>query len=428
MNNIVFLPLILLAICFIIRIPIGLGMIISCTVYFMAKGMNLGIIADTIMSQLYASSVMIAIPLFVFTANIMSSGKVTEYMFTFVKALLGKRKGALAHLNIIISLIFSGMTGSAAADAAGLGIIEIEEMKKDGYDLPFSAAITAATATVGPIFPPSIPMVIFAMMAQVSVGKLFFGGMIPAIMICVLLGAYVSYLSNKRNYPPGVNFTKKEFWKYTLRAVPALLTPIILLGGIYTGVVTATEAGALAALYTIIISIFAYRVLTLKGFIKVIKATVIQTGKVFSVVIGAYILSYVATSSGLGKIVSGFVLGLTNNKYVFLFIINILFLFLGMLFDTNVLEFVFLPLIIPVAKALGIDLIHLGVVLVVNMMIGSVTPPFGMMCFIAGGIANEKLQNVFKEAIPMAGLMIIVLLLITYIPALVTFIPNLIMN
>ena len=428
MNNIVFLPLILLAICFIIRLPIGLGMIISCAVYFMAKGMNLGIIADTIMSQLYASSVMIAIPLFVFTANIMSSGKVTEYMFTFVKALLGKRKGALAHLNIIISLIFSGMTGSAAADAAGLGIIEIEEMKKDGYDLPFSAAITAATATVGPIFPPSIPMVIFAMMAQVSVGKLFFGGMIPAVMICALLGIYVSFLSAKRNYPAGVNFTKKEFWKYTLRAVPALFTPIILLGGIYTGVVTATEAGALAALYTIIISIFAYRVLTLKGFIKVIKDTVIQTGKVFSVVIGAYILSYVATSSGLGKIVSSLVLGLTNNKYIFLFIINILFLLLGMLFDTNVLEFVFLPLIIPVARALGIDLIHLGVVLVVNMMIGSVTPPFGMMCFIAGGIANEQLQNVFKEVIPMAGLMIIVLLLITYIPGLVTFIPNLIMN
>ncbi len=424
MNTLIFLPLALLFLCFAVRIPIGLGMLLSCGVYFLASGMDLGIISDTIMSQLYASSVMIAIPLFVFTANIMSSGKVTEYMFTFVKALLGKRKGALAHLNIIISLIFSGMTGSAAADAAGLGLIEIEEMRRDGYDMPFSAAITAATATVGPIFPPSIPMVIYAMLAQVSVGKLFLGGMVPAVMICLFLGFYVAHLSRKRNYPGGVEFTRREFWGYTLRALPALFTPMILLGGIYTGIVTATEAGALAALYTILISIFAYRVLTLKGFLQVIRDTTLQTGKIFSVVIGAYVLSYTATSSGLGKVVSAWFLGLTDNKYLFLLILNGMFLLLGMLFDTNVLEFVFLPLVIPVAAALGIDLIHLGVVLVVNMMIGSITPPFGMLVFISSGIAKEKVQRVFKEAIPMFGLMILVLLLITYIPALITFLPN----
>lgn len=427
-NQVVFLPLALLAIFFVMRVPIGLSMILSCAAYFVAAGKDLGIICDTIMSQLYASTVMIAIPLFIFTANIMSSGKVTEYIFTFVKALLGKRRGALAQLNIIISLIFSGMTGSAAADAAGLGVIEISEMRKDGYDMPFSAAITAATATIGPIFPPSIPMVIFAMLAQVSVGKLFLGGMIPAVFICAALSIYVAWLSKKRDYPPGVQFTRREFWRHTLRALPALLTPVILLGGIYTGIVTATEAGALAALYTILISIMAYRVLSLKGFLKVVRDTVQQTGKVFAVVIGAYVLSYVVTSSGVGKLISGWFLGITSNKYVFLLIINVMFLLLGMLFDTNVLEFVFLPLVIPVASALGIDLIHLGVVLVVNMMIGSVTPPFGMMVFIASGIAREKVQLVFKEAMPMVGIMIVILLLITYIPAIVTFIPNLLMG
>lgn len=428
MNYIVFVPIILLAVCFVARIPIGLGMILSCLVYFMLKGTDLGLVSDIIMSQLYASTVMIAIPLFIFTANIMSSGKVTEYIFTFVKALLGKRKGALAHLNIIISLIFSGMTGSAAADAAGLGVIEISEMKKEGYDDAFSAAITAATATVGPIFPPSIPMVIFAMLAQVSVGKLFLGGMIPAVLICAILGVYVSFLSAKRSYPPGVKFSAREFWRYTLKALPALFTPVILLGGIYTGIVTATEAGALAALYTIIISLLAYRVLTLRVFINVIKDTVIQTGKVFAVVVGAYVLSYVATSSGMSKIISAWFLGITTNKYVFLLIINVMFLLLGMLFDTNVLEFVFLPLIIPVASAIGIDLVHLGVVLVVNMMVGSVTPPFGMMVFIASGIAQEKVQLVFKEAMPMVLLMILVLFLITYFPPLITFIPNALMG
>lgn len=382
MNSVIFLPLILLAFCFLLRIPIGLGMIGSCLVYFVVTGMDIGIISDIIMSQLYASSVMIAIPLFIFTANIMNSGKVTEYLFTFVKALIGTRRGALAHLNILISLIFSGMTGSAAADAAGLGVIEISEMKKDGYDSDFSAAITAATSTVGPIFPPSIPMVIYAMMAQASVGKLFLGGMVPAMLICAAFAIYVAYISRKRNYPRGIHFSRKEFWRYAWKSLPALMTPVILLGGIYTGVVTATEAGALAALYTIVISIVAYKALSWKTFLRVIKDTVAQTGKVFTVVIGAYVLSYVATSSGMGKVISEWFLGFASSGFVFLIVINIAFLVLGMLFDTNVLEFVFIPLILPVATALGIDLIHLGVVIVVNLMVGAITPPFGMMCVI----------------------------------------------
>ncbi len=420
----IFLPLLLLALFFLLRIPVGLGMISACVVYFIATGKDIGLVSDTIMSQLYASSIMIAIPLFIFTANIMSSGKVTEYMFTFVKALIGKRKGALAYLNIVISLIFSGMTGSAAADAAGLGVIEISEMEKDGYDLPFSAAITAATSTVGPIFPPSIPMIIYAMLAQVSVGKLFMGGMVPAILICIGLGIYVWYISNKRNYAEGVEFSRKEFWLYTWKAMPALFTPVILLGGIYTGFVTPTEAGALAAVYTIFVAVFAYRVLTIRSFLCVIKDTVLQSGAIFAIVAGAYVLSYVVTSSGMGKIVADAVLGLTSNKYVFLLIVNVVFLVLGMFFDTNVLEFVFLPLIIPVATMLGIDMIHLGVVIVVNLMIGAITPPFGMMCFIATGIAKTKLQHVFREVMPMLYIMLLILALITYVPQIVMFIPN----
>lgn len=420
----VFLPLALLAAFFVLRIPVGLGMIASCVVYFFVTGKDIGLVSDTIMSQLYASSVMIAIPLFIFTANIMSSGKVTDYMFTFIKALIGKRRGALAYLNILISLVFSGMTGSAAADAAGLGVIEISEMKKDGYDLPFSAAITAATSIVGPIFPPSIPMVIYAMLAQVSVGKLFMGGMVPAVLICLGLGAYVWHISAKRNYPEGVSFSRREFWRYTWKALPALFTPVILLGGIYTGFVTPTEAGALAATYTILVAILAYRVLTFRAFLNVVRDTVAQSGYIFAIVAGAYVLSYVVTSSGMGKVVADAVLGITRNKYAFLFVINVVFLVLGMFFDTNVLEFVFLPLVIPVAVALGIDMVHLGVVIVVNLMIGAVTPPFGMMCFIATSISKSRLQDTFREVLPMLAIMLAILALITYVPSVVMFLPN----
>lgn len=426
MNDlIIFLPLIILAVCFLLRIPIAIGMICAAAIYLMVTGADLGIVTDSIMGSLYSNTVLVAIPLFIFTANIMNSGKVTEYMFTFTKALVGRRRGAMAYINIIVSLIFSGMSGSAIADASGIGVIELAEMKRDGYDTPFSAAITASTAVVGPIFPPSIPMVVYAMIAGASVGKLFMGGMIPAAMICLALGAYVWYISKKRNYPKGEKFTFRQFAKYTLKAFPALLTPVILLGGIYTGIVTATEAGALAAAYTILISIFAYRVLRFKGFIKAVKDTVIQTGIIIAIIAGAYAMSYVVTYSGMGEVITGWFLGMTENKYVFLFIINVVFLILGMLMDTTILNLVFVPLVLPVVTALGIDLVHFGVVIVVNMMIGMATPPYGLLCFITSGLTGEPLQKVFREVLPMVALQIIVLLLITYIPAIVMTLPNL---
>ena len=427
MNILIFLPLIIITVCFILRAPIGLSMICACIVFFLTMGKDIGLAASIPMSSLYSNTVIVAIPLFIFTANIMNSGLVTERMFTFTKALVGKKRGAMAYINIIVSLIFSGMSGAALADVSGIGTIEISEMKKDGYDMPFCAAITAATSVVGPIFPPSIPLVVYAMLAGVSVGKLFMGGMIPAVLICIALGIYVWYISKKRNYPMGVKFTFREFIKYTVKAFPALLTPVILLGGIYSGIVTATEAGALAALYTIIISVFIYRCLSFKGLIKAAKDTVIQTGIIIAIIAGAWILSYVITSTGIGAIIANAFLSITNNKYIFLLIINIAFLFLGMLFDSAILTFVFIPLVLPVATALGIDLVHFGVVIVVNMMLGGVTPPYGILCFTISGLTKTPLQKVFKEVLPMAGVMTIVLILITYFPAIVTTLPKLLM-
>ena len=199
--NPIFIAIGILLICFLIRMPISLSMFITAISYFLMRGMDAGQVLTIAMSRLSSASNLVAIPLFIFTANIMNSGKVTEYMFTFSKAVIGKRKGALAYLNILISLIFSGMTGAAVADASGLGIMEIREMERDGYDMPFSCALTAATSVVGPIFPPSIPLVVYALYAECSIGQLFMGGMIPAIMVCIALGGYVHHISHKRNYP-----------------------------------------------------------------------------------------------------------------------------------------------------------------------------------------------------------------------------------
>ena len=320
MSFIYILPFIILGLCFIMNIPLGVGMIGACVTFFVTAGRDVGLIADIMMNNLYTNTVMIAIPLFIFTANIMNSGKVTEYMFTFAKACVGRRHGAMAYVNILVSLIFSGMTGSALADASGIGLMEIEEMKRNGYDTAFSCAITSASATIGPIFPPSIPMVVYAMLSGTSVGALFMGGIVPAVLIALALGLWVAFISNKRKYPLGESFTLGQFLRYTLKALPALMTPVILIGGIYSGVVTPTEAGALAAVYTILIALIAYRVLTLRGILRAIRETVVQTAVVMCLAGASMVLSHIVTTSGMSRLIAEWVLSITDSKYVFLLI------------------------------------------------------------------------------------------------------------
>jgi len=387
-----------------------------------ATGMQMA--ATQFLTQLNVKFILIAVPLFVFTAKVMNTGAVTEMIFKFANILVGRWKGGMGHVNVVASIIFSGMTGSAVADASGLGIMEIEAMREQGYDDGFSCAITAASATIGPIFPPSIPMVFYAMFSGASIGKLFLGGMAPGILIGIALMIYIAYISKKRNYPKGESYNFKEFIKITIRAFPALLTPVILLGGIYSGIVTPTEAGALAAFYAIIISFFIYRTMGLKQLLNVIIDTVKTTGTLSIIVGAAFVFSYIVAIEHIPDMLSGIFLGFTNNKYALLLIINVVFLILGMFIDTSCLQVVFVPMVLPLVNAVGIDLVHFGVVIVLNMMIGLSTPPFGMLLFIVSGISNTPLQTVIKEIFPMILVLIIVLLMVTYIPDIVLFIPR----
>lgn len=420
--------LIIMIVClvavFVLRIPIALGMISAATVYFVYTGQNVGLVASKILDVFYSNYTIMAVPLFIFTAKIMNSGKITDIIFKFANGLVGKYRGGTGHVNIVASIIFSGMTGSAIADASGLGLMEIEAMRKDGYDDDFSCALTAASATIGPIFPPSIPLVVYAMLSGASIGALFMGGMIPGLMIGVFLMWYVSYISKKRNYPYGVKLGKKEFLSFTIKAIPALITPVILLGGIYSGIVTPTEAGAMAALYSLIISVLVYRVLGLKDFGILLVETAKATAIVGIIVGAAATFSYIISVEQIPQALSSLILGITDNKYIFLIIINVLFLLLGMFIDTSVIMLVFIPIILPIVSALGIDLVHFGVMITLNMMIGLSTPPFGMLLFITSGVAKVPLKGVIKEAIPMIWVMLLVLLLVTFIPGIVLWIPS----
>ncbi len=418
------IPFAFLLLSFIIRMPVGWGMFIGCIVYFLATGMNLTTIINSASFGIFEAYVLIAIPLFIFTANIMNSSKVTDRIFKFANSLVGRYHGGTGYVNILASLIFAGMTGSALADASGLGLMEIDQMKKEGYDTPFATALTAVTAVVGPIFPPSIPFVIFAMISGASVGKMFIGGIMPAVLLCVGLGIYVYYISRKRNYPRGVKVSFKEFCWDTLRAIPALLTPVILLVGIYTGIMTPTEAGAVAAAYTMLIAFIGYRTLSFKGLSKIIKETLRSTGSIFLIIAAAYSFSYIINLEGVAMWLKDLMGSFTGARWLYLLIVNIVFIILGCFIDVNVTQLVFVPIFIPMAKALGIDMVHFGVVLCLNMMMGLATPPFGMLLFITSGISKTPLQKVIKEALPMLAFMFAVLFLITYIPDIVMFLPG----
>ena len=427
MNFPFFLFILCFVLTFILRIPIALGMLMSSIYYFtLAPGPATGIqmAATQFLTQLNVKFILIAVPLFVFTAKVMNTGKVTEMVFQFANIIVGRWKGGMGHVNVIASLIFSGMTGSAVADASGLGIMEIEAMRKEKYDDGFSCAITAASATIGPIFPPSISMIFYAMFSGASIGKLFLGGMIPGFLIAIALMIYIAYIAKKRNYPKGKIYPFKEFIKITIRAFPALLTPVVLLGGIYSGIVTPTEAAALAGFYAIVISFFVYRAIGVKQLLDVIIDTVKTTGILTLIVGAAFAFSYIVAIEHISDIVYGIFFGFTHNKYILLLVINIVFLILGMFIDTATISLVFVPMILPLVKALGIDLVHFGVVIVLNMMIGLSTPPFGMLLFIVSGISGTPLKVIIKEIFPMLLALIVVLLMITYIPELVMFIPN----
>jgi tripartite ATP-independent transporter DctM subunit len=418
------IPFVALILAFIIRMPIGLGMFVGAIAYFLAKGLSFGPMVNAVCYGLTNSYILIAIPMFVFTANVMNSSEVTDKIFDFARSVIGRKHGATGYVNILASLIFAGMPGSARADASGLGILEIEQMKKEGYDTPFTCAITASTAVIGPIFPPSIPFVIYAMIAGASVGKLFLGGMVPAVILCIVVGIYVYFVSKRRNYPLGAKVTFRHFLISTAKAGPALLTPVILLSGIYTGIMTPTEAGAVAGAYTLVIAFFIYRTLNFRTLGKILLDTLRTIGTIFLVIAAAFAFSYIVTVEQASTHVVTALSGVVHSPVMFLLMVNVLFIILGCLVDVNVSELVFLPIIMPLVKYFNIDLVHFGVMICLNMMIGLLTPPFGMLLFVTANVGKCPLKDLIRETVPLMAVQLIALVIITYIPETVLFLTR----
>lgn len=438
-----YLPLIVFVaffiLMFVIRMPIPTGMIVACAMYFLVDGLckgygfgdmvtgnagQLHLIAQKTIEAIFTNGTIVAVPLFVFAANLMNSSTVTDYIFGFCDGLVGRFRGGMAHVNVLCSLVFSGMTGSAIADATGIGTMEIEVMKKQGYDDPFSCAITAASATIGPIFPPSIPMVVYAMLTGASVGALFMGGMVPGILLALFLCVYIVFIARKRNYPRSEPIALKAYLKFLLKAIWALLTPVILLGCIYSGITTPTEAGAIAGLYTILVSAIIYKTMGWKELKKVLFDTVKGTGGVTIMIGAASAISFIFAKEGLGVTIGNWLLTLCHSQWSFLILTNVVVLILGMFIDTSVIQLVMIPILWPVAQQLGINVVHFGLVFTFNTMLGLSTPPFGMLLFITSSTSGTPLKDVIKEIMPMIMVMLLELILITFVPNVVLFLPK----
>jgi tripartite ATP-independent transporter DctM subunit len=411
---------------FLFRGSIALGMVASTVVYCLLKGITLQEVVETMVIGFDNQFVLLAIPLFVMSARVMNIGGITDRIFRFADSTVGFLRGGLAHVNVVGSIIFSGMTGSALADASGLGMMEIKAMEDGGYERPFACAVSAATATIGPIIPPSIPMVIYAMLSGASLGNLFLGGLLPGLLMGGAMMAYIAVMAARRNYPVRAWQGWRALALAFTRAFLSLMTPVILLGGIYTGVFTPTEAGAAAALYAMILATLVYRETGLWGLYRELVATVENVGFLAFIIAGAFAFSYVVTLEGISTSIANFTVSLTSSPYVLLFLINVLFLVLGCFLDTMVLMLVVIPMLLPAVKALGIDLVHFGVVVILNMMIGLCTPPYGMLLFTVSGLTKTPLGSVMREVLPFLWVLIGVLFLITYVPAIVLVLPRLI--
>ncbi len=405
--------------------PIALSMIASSILYLLLKGQDLGLAAEQMIQGLYDSFLLLAIPLFIVAANIMNAGTISERLLQFCLALVGRFKGGLGHVNVVANMIFAGMSGSAVADAVGLGKIIIGMMRKDGrYSAGYAAAITAAASTIGPIIPPSIPMVMYALVSDTSIGYLFLGGFIPGVMMGIslmLLNARQARIENVPLEPP---VPRAELPRLTLRAFPALMMPVILLFGIYGGATTPTEAAAIAAFYALIVATFLYRAVNWPTLYCVFSESARATASVGLVIGASLIFNYIVAAENIPAKVSGLLQGLEISPLAFLLGVNLLFLILGCLLDATTIILVIIPLFIPTCKALGIDMVHFGVTAVVNCMIGLITPPYGVLLFVINAITGIPLKTIIASIWPYVLVLSLALLIMLLVPQTVLFLPE----
>ncbi|WP_439607475.1 TRAP transporter large permease [Hydrogenophaga sp.] len=410
----------------LLGVPVGQAMIGGSVLYLYLKGMDMGTVAEQLLNGTYSSFLLLAIPLFILAATIMSSGSVLDRLMRFCNALVGHFPGGLAQVNVLQSVVFASMSGSALADAAGSGKLMQVMMTRDGkYTKGFAAALTAASSVIGPILPPSIPMVLYALVSGTSIGFLFIAGVLPGLLLGAVQMGLVHHLARKRNFPVEPRVPLRELPRITREAFPALMLPVVLLGCLYTGVTTPTEAAGLAAAYALLVSVVLYRSIGWGDLYDALMSSARISISIGMLIAGALVFNYVITVENIPASLSGILRTFDLSPLGFLLLVNLILLLLGCFLEGSTIILVILPVLLPTAVALGVDPVHFGVVAVLNIMIGLVTPPYGLLLFMMTRIAEISLMELVREMVPFLVVMVGALALVTLWPDMVLFLPRL---
>ena len=401
----------------ILGFPISIALCSAAIVAIMSSDFTILTIAQKMITGI-DSFTLISVPLFLLAGRLMNDGGITDRIFNLARCFVGRLRGGLAHVNVVASMIFAGMSGSAVADAGGLGMVEMKAMHDQGYPDEFSAAVTCASSAIGPIIPPSIPMLIFAAMAEASPGKLFIGGIIPGILMGLSLMITIYVISHKKDYPRDRKFSFSEIIEAMKNAFLPTMTVVIILGGIMSGVFTATEASAVAVAYSLFLSMAVYKSVTVKDLPKILLDTVCNTAAVMFIVSCSASFSWVLIIEDAAKLLIDGIFMITSNHILILLMINVMVIILGCFLENGVVLILVTPLLLPVINALGINVVHFGVFLVLNLMIGVVTPPVGMSLYTVSRISGVSVGGISRQLLPLLIPLVVVLLMTTYIPGL----------
>ncbi len=368
---------------------------------------------------------LLAVPFFILAGNLMNAAGLTTHIFAFARSIVGWMRGGLGHVNVGASIIFAGMSGAAVADAGGLGTIEIKAMEDAGYDTDISVAITAASSTIGPIIPPSLPLVIYGVIAQASIGRLFIAGLVPGLLMGVSLMVLIAWYARRRNYPRDASFSIVGMFKSLWSGLPSLLTPVIIIGGIAFGIFTPTEAAVAASAYTLALGLLVYRTLNFKKILQVSIETLETTAIILFIVAGAAIFAWILTRLQVPGKFAGLLLTITENKIALLIMLNVVLFIVGFFMETIAAITILVPVLLPIAVQIGVDPVHFGIFMILNLMIGLLTPPVGMVLYVLSRVAKIPFERCAKATAVFIIPLVIVLLLITFIPALSLWLPNL---
>jgi len=420
---IVSIACLLIALFMLLGVPIAMSIGLGSVYYFLASGKPLMMIPQKMFTTV-DNFTLLAVPLFILAGNIMNTGGITQRLFNFARTCVGHITGGLGHVCVLASIIFAGMSGSATADAVGLGSIEIPAMEKEGYDKDFSSAIVLGASTIGPIIPPSIIMVIYAVVAGVSVGALFVAGIIPGLLMGggLMVGVYI--ISKKRKYPSYPRATFRQFLIATRDAFPVLLTPVIIIGGIYSGVFTPTEAAMIAVVYAVTLGFF-YREISWRAIWRTLRETSVTVGVIMFIIGITGAFGWWLSLEKIPQLFTNLIYSITQDRILALLLINLIILVEGCFLDATPIVLIMVPILMPLLKMLDVDMVYFGILISVNTMIGLTTPPVGVCLFGVSAIARLSIEQVVKAYIPFLAILVVVLLLLTLFPQLSTFLPSL---